>query len=233
MCRLILARGEFSSAQIVDAAIAMSCGRTADHDGPSRVHVDGWGAVWRHDGGLAIHRDARAIADGADASPVRALTTQFLAVHARYATSGAGRGAAFTHPVHHAQPGRSWYLLHNGTLPTLYQRLGLLRSEFDSAEYLAYLMRDATEPLDLAAMRARLAAVPSGGTSANAFLVTGDAAYVIHWTPEDSAHPRYFTMHRLETERCTIIASEVVEALGPRERWRPMPARSIERIALA
>jgi len=232
MCRLILARGEFSSAQILDAAIAMSCGRTAEHDGPSRVHLDGWGAVWREGDRLAIHRDARAIEDSAEASPVRALTTRFLAVHVRYATQTSNRGAAFTHPVLYAGAERPWYLLHNGSLPTLYQRLGKAGSAFDSAEYLEYLMRDAAAPLDLDATRAKLAAIPPGGTSANAFLVTDDCVYVIHWTPEDSRHPRYFTMHRLDTDRCTIIASEIVESLAPSERWRPLPARTIQPIPL-
>jgi predicted glutamine amidotransferase len=233
MCRLILATGEFSSAQVLDAAIAMSCGRTANHDGPTQRHLDGWGAVWRHGDRLAIHRDARSIEDSADASPVRALTTRFLAVHVRYATQGSGIGAAYTHPLPHVQPGRSWYLLHNGTLPTLYQRLGKSCSEFDSAEYLEYLMRDAAAPLDLEAARAKLHAIPPGGTSANAFLITDDCAYVIHWTPEDSRHPRYFTMYRLDTDRCTIIASEIVESLAPSERWRPLPARTIQPIQLA
>lgn len=231
MCRLILATGEFSSARILDAAIAMSCGRTAEHDGPTQVHLDGWGAVWRDGDRLAIHRDARPIEDGAADSPVGALATRFLAVHVRYATPEAGRGPAFVHPVGH-EAARRWYLLHNGSLPTLHRALGKPSSVFDTAEYLEYLMRDAGDAaeVDVDALRAKLAAIPAGGTSANAFLIGEDRAYVIHWTPVDSAFPRYFTMHRFDGERCSIFASEVVEALAPRARWRPLPARTIEQI---
>jgi glutamine amidotransferase len=144
MCRLILAKGKFSSARILDAAIAMSCGRTADHEGPIQRHPNGGGATWRHGGRLAIHRDVRSIEDSAGASPVSDLTTDFLAVHVRHATLARNHGAEFTHPLEYAHVERSWYLLHNGFLPTIYQRLGKDRSEFDSAEYLEYLMRGAS-----------------------------------------------------------------------------------------
>jgi predicted glutamine amidotransferase len=233
MCRLILARGTFSSARILDAAIAMSCGRTADHDGPIQRHPNGWGAIWRRGGRLAIHRDTRAIDDSARSSPVGELTTDFLAVHVRHATLARNHGAEFTHPVEHVHARRSWYLLHNGFLPTVHQQIGRERSEFDSAEYLEYLMCGAVDTLDLDATRDKLAAIPPGGTSANAFLVNDERVYIIHWTPEDTAFPRYFTMHRLEADGCTIISSEIIESLGPRARWRAMPARTIEQIALA
>jgi glutamine amidotransferase len=230
---LILAQGEFSSARILGAAVAMSCGRTADHEGPTQRHPNGWGAVWRDRGGFAIHRDPRPLEDTADRSPIAGLATRFLAVHARHATLTRNHGSECTHPIEVRHADQPWYLLHNGFLPTVYQRLGKSQSEFDSAEYLEYLVRDTGPALDLETTAARLRAIPPGGTSANAFLMTADDAYVIHWTPEDTRYPRYFTMHRLETERCTIIASEVVPELAPPERWRPMPARTIQRLSLA
>jgi len=228
MCRLIVAHGRFSSAQVFDAALGMSCGRTADHDGPIQRHPNGWGAVWRDGGRTLCHRDPRAIeAAAAEPTPIRELTTQFLAIHVRHATLARNQGLACTHPLHYAAAGAPWYVLHNGFLPTVHQRLGRSSSEFDSAEYLEYLVHDAGPRLDLDATRDKLRAIPPGGSSANAILVGPECAYLIHWTPEDTPYPRYFTMHRLDAGDCTIIASEVLPAFAPRERWQAMPPRTI------
>jgi glutamine amidotransferase len=208
----------------------MSCGRTADHEGPTQHHPNGWGAVWSEGGRIAYHRDVRAIADSADQSPIRDLTTSFLAVHVRHATLARNHGAECTHPLERVVAGRTWYLLHNGFLPTIHQVIGLERSEFDSAEYFEYLLRDAGRELDFAATTAKLRAIPPGGTSANAFLVNDERVYVIHWTPEDTKYPRYFTMHRLDLDDCTVIASEIIPALAPHARWRPLEARSIHQL---
>jgi predicted glutamine amidotransferase len=232
MCRLILAQGTFSSAKVLEAAMMMSCGRTANHDGPTQRHPDGWGAVWRDGKDLAVHRDVEPIEASAARSPVGDLATDFLAIHVRHATLARNHGMQFTHPLQHSAPTRSWYFLHNGFLPTVHQHLGKAQSEFDSAEYLQYLMQDSPDGLDLARTREKLAAIPPGGTSANAFLISQDRAYVIHWTPADTRYPVYFTMHRLETPAYSIISSEVIETLAPRQHWRPMPARQIHEIAL-
>lgn len=233
MCRLILAHGKFSSARILDAAIRMSCGQTADHEGPTQRHPNGWGALWWQSNRIAIHRDVRSIDESADRSPIRELDTSFLAIHVRHATLARNHGMECTHPLQYAERDRAWYLLHNGFLPTIHQRLERPRSEFDSAEYLEYLVRDAGATLDIEATLAKLRDIPPGGTSANAFLVSAERAYVIHWTPEDTKYPRYFTMHRLDTNDYTIIASEIVDSIAPRERWHTMPARTIQQISLS
>lgn len=227
MCRLILAQGQFQAADVLRAAINMSCGVTAQHDGPTQRHPNGWGAVWREGGRLMIHRDAAPIEETGHSSPIGQLETDFLAVHVRHATLARNHGAQYTHPLHQVAAGRSWYLLHNGFLPTVHQRLGRPHSEFDSAEYLEYLLHDLEDDLDLPTTTTKLQAIPPGGTSANAFLITDHAAYVIHWTPEETKYPVYFTMHQTRTERATIIASEIIDSLAPRETWTPMPPRNI------
>jgi predicted glutamine amidotransferase len=232
MCRLILAQGTFSSAQVLDAAVMMSCGRTANHDGPTQRHPNGWGAVWRDGDELAIHREVEPIEQSAARSPIGELSTRFLAIHVRHATLARNHGMQYTHPLRHAAPTRTWYLLHNGFLPTVHQRLGKAQSEFDSAEYLEYLLHDSADGLDVAKTEAKLAAIPPGGSSANAFLISHDRAYVIHWTPADTKHPVYFTMHRLETPDYSIIASEIIETLAPRQHWKPLPTRQIHELAI-
>ncbi|WP_437913553.1 class II glutamine amidotransferase [Sorangium sp. So ce302] len=233
MCRLILAKGRFSSSAILDAAIMMSSGQTADHEGPTQQHPNGWGAVWRDPGGgLSIHRDPRRINDTADESPLRGVETDLLAVHVRHATLARNQGLQCTHPL--ARPGAKgpWYLLHNGFLPTVHQRLGKERSEFDSAEYLEYLVPENAHTLDIDAALSKLRAIPPGGTSANAILMNAEWAYVIHWTPQEVPYRRYFSMHQLALEDCTIYASEIIPALAPRERWAPLPQRHIVPIKL-
>lgn len=231
MCRLILAKGEFSSARLLDAAVAMSCGLTAEHEGPIKRHPNGWGAIWRQGGELVVHRDTRPIEESWHESPIRELQTDFLAIHVRHATLEKNHGMRFTHPLRHDGE-RPWFLLHNGFLPTIYKLLGKERSEFDSQEYLEFLMRQAALQLDLSETSSKLAEIPPGGSSANAFLVTDDRAYVIHWTPADNPYPNYFTMHRLESSQGVIFASEVIDALGPRDRWQPLPARHIVEVPL-
>ena len=123
MCRLILASGQLAVADIAAAALDMSCGRTADHDNPTKAHVHGWGAVWREPGhGLRAHTDVRSLADSLHESPLPETKTDFLAIHVRNATLQSQRGPQFTHPLTRDD---GWYFMHNGYLPTAYQRLGL------------------------------------------------------------------------------------------------------------
>jgi|HubBroStandDraft_6_1064221.scaffolds.fasta_scaffold906316_2 predicted glutamine amidotransferase len=235
MCRIILAAGRFSASAILDAAVSMSAGRTADHEGPTRQHPNGWGAVWRDPRapyGLAVHRDVRRIVDSLDASPLRSVETDFLVVHVRHATLARNQGIDCTHPLARICASGPRYFLHNGFMPTVCQRLGRDRSEFDSAEYFEYLVPDGEGAFDADAALSRLRAIPPGGTSANAVLVSRTEAHVIHWTPEDTPFPRYFSMHRLAGEGCTVISSEVVPELAPRGRWAPLNQRQILRIPI-
>ncbi len=234
MCRLILATGRFDAGAILDAAVDMSCGRTADHDGPTDVHPNGWGAVWRQPDaphGLAVHRDTRPLGESCDDSPVRGLETGFLAIHARHATLARNQGLKCTHPLERGGE-YPWYFMHNGFLPTVYQLLGLPESEFDSGEYFEYVVPKGVRRLDEAATLERLTAIPPGGSSGNAIAVNPDHAYVIHWTTPGNQAPRYFGMYTLSTPRFRVIASEVIPALAPHEHWEPLKPDHVVEIPL-
>lgn len=235
MCRLILARGEFDVGRVVAAAVGMSLGRTADHNGPTRVHPNGWGAIWRdpdNPGMLAFHRDPGPIAEGLGDSPLPGLRTDFLAIHTRHATVAANLGLAFTHPLVRTDPSTTWYFMHNGYLPTIHRLLGLTASRFDSAEYFDYAIPVGMTALDEAELLPRLRAVPPGGSSGNAIAVNGTDAYVVHWTPTAEADRRYFTIHMLETPTSLVVSSEVVPALAPAARWRQLEPDRVVRIPL-
>jgi predicted glutamine amidotransferase len=234
MCRLILATGRFDARDILDAAVDMSCGRTADHDGPTDVHPNGWGAVWRRQDaphGLAVHRDVRPLGESFHDSPLRDLDTEFLAIHARHATLAKNQGLKCTHPLE--RDGEyPWYFMHNGFLPTVYQLLGLPESEFDSREYFDYIVPRGARRLDEASTLKRLGAIPAGGSSGNAIVVNPENAYVIHWTTPGNPAPRYFGMYTLRTPRFRVIASEVVPALAPPEQWEPLKPDHVVEIPL-
>lgn len=223
---MILAVGRFSVSDVLDAAVAMSTGRTADHDGPIRVHPNGWGAVWRSADaphGLAAYRDVRALDELSMAdSPLPGIETDFLAVHSRHATLARNRGLDCTHPLYRdgAVP---WYFMHNGFLPTVYRNLGLPASEFDSREYFDWIVPADAERLDERETLERLAAIEPGGSSGNAVAVNPQAAYLIHWTPSDVKTPRYFAMHSWRTRESAVVASEVVPGLADRHQWHPVP----------
>ena len=119
MCRHIMAVGRSGAAAVLDAAVAMSAGRTADHDGRVRVHPNGWGALRRTpDGALAVHREVKPLFETWYDSPVAGLEKTLLAVHSRHATLPKNRGLEFTHPL--TRPGDvPWYFMHNGFLPDL------------------------------------------------------------------------------------------------------------------
>ncbi|MEU3752253.1 class II glutamine amidotransferase [Streptomyces olivoreticuli] len=233
MCRLILATGEFSASEILGAAEAMSCGRTANHDGPTQVHPNGWGALWRRSDdpqGIGTHRDVRPLTESHHESPVSELKTDFLAVHARHATLAKNHGMQFTHPL--TREGETtWHFMHNGFLPTVHRNLGMPESEFDSREYFDYIVPAGSRRLDEQETLARLRAIAPGGSSGNAIAVNRDFAYVIHWSSPGSS-PSYFGMSRLRTERYTVIASEIIPGLAPADRWEPLPADSLTEIPL-
>jgi hypothetical protein len=231
MCRLILARGKFSTPAILQAAVSMSMGHTADHEGPWPYHPDGWGAIWRKrsmGGALALHRDTRPISHSVDTSPVQGITTDFLAIHVRHATLARNHGPQFTHPLERSDSALVWYFMHNGFMPTVYQLLGLDASYFDSAEYFNYIVPAGTPALNKQETLARLRAIPPGGTSGNAIAVNPQRAYVIHWSPPTTPYPRYVTMHRLVRPNLLVIASEIIQTLAPREQWEPLPEQFLE-----
>ncbi|MFI6015450.1 class II glutamine amidotransferase [Streptomyces sp. NPDC051243] len=234
MCRLILAQGRFESRAVLDAAVAMSCGRTADHDGPTDVHPNGWGAVWRDAGavnGLGVHRDVRPLSESWQESPVPDLTTDFLAIHARHATLPQNHGIQFTHPLHREDE-LPWYFMHNGFLPTVHSLLGMESSAFDSREYFDYVIPAGADTLDAQRTRQLLDAIPPGGSSGNAIAVNPRAAYVIHWTSPPNKSPRYFTMQRLRTPDLTVISSEVIPDLAPADQWEPLEPGTVEAFSL-
>lgn len=231
MCRLVLAQGRFDVRAIVHAAVAMSEGRTADHEGPTRCHRNGWGAIWKEAGapnGLALHRDTRPIStEGVESSPVWGKETDFLAVHVRHATLARNAGLEFTHPLEREGAAGPWYFMHNGFQPTVHRMLGREHSHFDSREYFEYIVDPERDALDPGATLEKLRAIPPGGTSGNAIAVNPRRAYLIHWTPPNTAYPRYFSMHRLSGSGYFVFASEIIPALGSAERWEPVPGEHV------
>lgn len=235
MCRLILARGRFDPAAVTAAAVSMSDGQTADHDGPITRHPNGWGAVWRDRGapwGVRTHRDTRPMVDSAHESPLNGISTDFLAIHVRHATLARNHGVAFTHPLERLDGSMPWYFMHNGFLPTVHRLLGHAESEFDSAEYFQYVVPPGTTALAADQTFARLSAIPAGGNSGNAIAINPRRAYVIHWSPEPVRYIRYFTMHRLARPDRLIISSEPVPALAPLDEWEPIPANTLLDVSL-
>lgn len=235
MCRLLLARGRFCARSLVSAAISMSEGHSADHEGPTRCHPNGWGAVWMEAGAahrLVVHRDTRPISRSVEASPVPRVETNFMALHVRHATLPHTRGLEFTHPLERQGPAGPWYFMHNGYLPSVYALLGRERSHFDSGEYFEYVVDAEGDTLDARVTLEKLRALPPGGTSGNAIVVNPRRAYLIHWTPSLTPCPRYFTMYRLAGPESLIFSSEIIPALGLPERWEPLPPQHIFEIPL-
>ncbi|MEV0136696.1 class II glutamine amidotransferase [Dactylosporangium sp. NPDC050688] len=225
MCRLILARGRFDVAEIVQAALGMSTGGTADHESPVKCHPNGWGAVWRdpaEPGTLRVHRDPRTMADSWSAGPLCAVRADVLAIHVRHATLPHTMGERFTHPLQRAGEAMPWYFMHNGFLPTVHRSLGLPASRFDSAEYFDYLVPPGSAAIAAAEALRRLRAIPPGGSSGNAVVINPDRSYVVHWSPPGTPYPRYFSMHRLRRPGLDVVASEVIPALG--SGWTPLDA---------
>ncbi|MGW3561391.1 class II glutamine amidotransferase [Streptomyces sp. NPDC000963] len=228
MCRLIIARGRFDPAAVLDAALGMSTGVTALQDVPTRVHPNGWGAVWRReDGTLGALRDHRALAESPRSAELLDLRTDMLAVHVRHATLPEKTGPRFAHPLERLDDTGPWYFMHNGFLPTVHRRLGLSASAFDSAEYFDYLLPHGRFELDTELALERLADIPPGGTSGNSLLINPRRAYVVHWTPPTAPYQDYFTLRRLRLPEADVIASEVVPALAPADRWEALDPHTI------
>jgi predicted glutamine amidotransferase len=232
MCRMILSVGRFDERAVLQAAVLMSEGVTSCKPGPTPVHRDGWGAVYRTRGyrDLSSHRSIRPINESFGELDLPWDGVDVLAVHARHATLAATRGLPFTHPV--TREGSPWLLFHNGFLPTLYRELGLLRSDFDTQEYFDYILRASDLRLVEEEVLALLQTLAPGGTSANAFFINPERAYALNWFPADSPYPDFYTMWSLCLSGAAYIASEPVEMLAPTDRWRPLPMGRLIEIPL-
>jgi glutamine amidotransferase len=228
MCRLIVAAGTFRAIDILDAAVAMASGETAEHDGPFVVHPDGWGAVWRNrtsPTGLSMFREARPAQESALDSPVAAVETDFLAIHVRRAGDESTKGLRFTHPLQRRID--DWVFMHNGSQPTVHRMLGLERSTFDSAEYFDYIVPAGALMLEERRTLERLQAIPPGGNSGNALAVRRGLAYVIHSWSAGKSWARYFTMHQLVNPGCRIVSSEVIRSLAPERGWEAVRRHAV------
>lgn len=233
MCRMILAYGQFDPATVLEAARAMSCGESAEHDGPIKAHPNGWGCLWLEEGQIRTLHGTDTFAEALPGIDIDRLRGRFLAVHVRHATLTKNHGLEFSHPLWRNSAGNHWYMMHNGFLPTVYRHLGLTESRFDSAEYLQYLV-DKVTPADFNRdyLRSKMAQVAPGGSAGNAFVVTREKAWAWQWYPEDTPYPDYFTMHYRQQDGCTFISSEPVSTLGSADTWRRMSNHELHEIPL-
>jgi len=231
-----MAVGPVRASLITSAALAMSTGRGTAHDGPTAIHPNGWGVVWR-DGQhrLRDHRDFRSIEDSLEAWQDDTLYTDFIAVHVRHATLSRNIGPQFSHPLKRAAiaAGPEWLFMHNGFMPTVHRCLGLAESSFDSQEYFDWLVPAGASSLDSAETLSRLRLIPEPYSSGNAFVINDDSVHVVHWSAPNNAHPRYFTMWRTRLGDTELVASEIVTDLAPVQNWVPLPAQSVTRFDLA
>ncbi len=235
MCRLIMAVGPIRASLITSAALAMSTGRGTSHDGPTAVHPNGWGVVWRDDQHrLRDHRDPRSIEASLTAWPHDGLHSDFIAVHVRHATLSSNIGPQFCHPLTRSAvgAGSEWRFMHNGFMPTVHRCLGLASSTFDSQEYFDWLVPAQASSLDHAEVISRLELIPEPYSSGNAFVINAESAHVVHWSAPHDTHPRYFTMWRTRLGETDLVASEVVADLAPAQNWTPLPAQSVTRFDL-
>ncbi|WP_188473068.1 class II glutamine amidotransferase [Hafnia psychrotolerans] len=234
MCRMILARGDFSVAQVMEAARSMCCGETAQHDGPIKVHPNGWGCLWLENGKINTLHGSESFADALSNIDIDSIRTKFLAVHVRHATLSKNIGVQFSHPLFRQCNSTAWYLMHNGFLPTIYPHLSLDVSHFDSAEYLEYIV-DHINPGDFTRyyLSGKMASLAPGSSSGNAFFITGDKAWAWQWYPENTLLQSYFTMHLYQNGNTKYIASEQVLALGEASHWRQMLNHELYEISLA
>jgi glutamine amidotransferase len=233
---MILAAGRFSTQSVLNAALSMSEGVTAKPDSPVSYHRDGWGALWREPGnqGLSIYRDTRFIKESLKEFLLQEIKPDLLAVHIRSATLTHNQGLEYTHPITREGTAITWYMMHNGYLPTVYQKLGLERSIFDSREYFDYIIPKEGDKLPPhSKILEKLESLAPGGSSANAIIVNSRKAYVIHWTPKDTQFSLYFTMHKLTTEYATFIASDIIPDLAPPECWSSLTRGEVLEFSLA
>ncbi len=233
MCRMILARGDFSVEQVIEAARAMCSGESAQHDGPIKEHPNGWGCLWLEGDQVRTLHGTGSFAKSIQEIDVSKINTRFLAIHVRHATLSKNMGIEFSHPLNRTSNDTPWYLMHNGFLPTIYPHLGLESSNFDSAEYLQYIVEGIT-PADITEhyLKSKMAKLAPGGSAGNAFFMTAEKAWAWQWHPDDTPFPRYFTLHKYQHQGTEYIASEQISALGEASHWHPMSNHQLHEISL-
>jgi len=222
MCRMILAHGEFDVLDILRAAVQMSHGETARHNCPIKVHPNGWGGIWCNEhepDGFSTYRSTKHLTIEEGVEALSGVQSNFVALHARHATVPKNQGVSYSHPLAHDTADTRWHLMHNGYLPTVYQKLSLEESSFDSAEYIAYVAPSTGNDLRPKILNAKLESLSPGGNSGNAFFINRRRAYAYQWYPEDSLLESYFTLFRLEVGNATIVSSERIPGLAQAHRW--------------
>lgn len=230
MCRMILALGEFEITQVVDAAIAMSLGKTSVKNAPSLTHQDGWGMIWHNPNSpekLHCSRQNKAIITSFDGTQFENFSTNFLAIHVRHASLPQCNGLQHTHPLHENRSGIPWYLMHNGFLPTVHKQLQLPDSSFDTKEYFDYIIPANGEELDKESTIEKLKNLPGEGSTANAIIVNPRKVYVVHWHQPNIKQKEYYTLHVARVGKALYIASEIQPDLAPPEKWEALPIGSI------
>ncbi len=225
MCRLVMALGKFSIEKLVDAAIGMSEGRLSDHDGPLLKHINGWGAVWRDRNsptGISVYRNVGQIDLNVAKEVLQNVDTDFLAIHIRHATVSKNVGINFVHPLNSSSHQIQWYMMHNGYLPTIHEKLNMNESVFDTQEYYDYILPKNLDFLNGSEIISKLNHLKVGGTSANAIIVNPSKIYVIHWSMPDISSPKYFTLNTTYDDRALYISSEMRPEITKIENWKPL-----------
>lgn len=233
MCRLLLALGEFSVSDTIDSAISMSLGKTSVESAPIKAHQDGWGMVWYDPNTAKIKHilSDKPISTSIDNNLIKKISTHFLAMHVRNATLPHTIGLEYAHPIIIERPlGFFWYLMHNGFLPTVYEKLNLPHSRFDSREYSDYVIPHSRRGLNKREVFRKLQDLRSEGTAANAFVINSKYVYIIHWhMPDCSINQEYFTLYTASNKKTLYFASEIQTNLLPATKWSKVPLPSVKR----
>lgn len=232
MCRMIMALGNFSVQKVISAAVAMSKGETSTCRTPTKSHPNGWGMIWNNSNhqssdGLCHFRCDKAIEESINMAPLNQITGNFLAVHVRHATLAQCTGIQYTHPITNNQTQVPWYLMHNGFLPTLYKKLGLPRSIFDTQEYFNYIIPHSSDRLDKSNVIKKLNDIEMNGTSANAIVANSKHVYIIHWSMPNVEYPEYFTLYGAQNNDTVYVASEIQPDLDSDLEWLPLTSSSV------
>lgn len=223
VCRMIVACGVFSVVEVMNAARAMAEGKTVEHDGSIKQHTHGWGCLWINEGQIRTLRGGGSFIEALSTINLSDIDTDFLAVHVRHATLSKNRGVEFAHPLRWESGTATWYVMHNGFLPTVYRCLGLPASSFDSAEYLEYIVGSLDSGcISQEYLMSKLTSLSPGGSSGNFFLVTQGKAWAWQWFSENTSCPAYFTMRHFKNKKVEYVASEVIPFLADESEWRPM-----------
>lgn len=226
MCRMIMAIGKFSAATLFEAAVNMSEGKTAQHQGPIRCHPNGWGLLWRNQQSMFVEKGIEKLKDGVTRLNPQLIQGDFAVLHARHATIAAKLGLQFSHPLIKHTPDTDWYFFHNGFMPTVYQALGLKESTFDTQEYADYVLPNVGTTLNRDELLAKLSALPVGGSSANAFIINKMRAYVVSWKMPSIDYGGYFDLYTTEVDGVRYISSEIQPQIAASNYWDQLPAQS-------